>query len=69
MSTHEARKGNLEASLALSTNPCTTPAYYYGRNVITSKASGRFPLELHNANERRTPTEAAETAPAVLLVI
>ena len=52
--------------LFFCTNRCTTPANYYGRNVITSETSSCFPLGLHNTNDRRKPTEAAETAPADL---
>ena len=61
----KALKGNLEALLLFWTNPCTSPANWYGRNVITCKRSSCFALGLHNTNDWYEPTEATEVAPAV----
>ena len=61
----KALKGNVEALLLFWTNPCTSPANWYGRNVTTCKRSSCFALGLHNANEWYEPTEATEIAPAV----
>lgn len=61
----KALKGNLRALLLFWTNPYTSPANWYGRNVITCKRSSCFALGLHNTNEWHEPTEATEIAPTV----
>lgn len=61
----KAIKGNMKALLLFWTNPCTSPANWYGRNVITSKSSSCFAPGLHNTNEWHEPTEATVIAPAV----